>query len=217
MHLSLCAFWSSSLDSAAVYQFPVVCLYLRWRMWESSMVRWPRRRVCCCVDRPSLEMAQTRASITESSRRSSLFLLSSSSAVWGELVHKSERQHSSLLAGETTQICTFSGGYQELLFQMFLDFVCVFIVSCCELLEYLLHSTIWKWGLNEQEFIGNLAIFIRSSRNVRFSYYNQNDSTSGDHERVWFNLTTANLTEIEPFAFETPDIDQSCGQREILV
>lgn len=64
-------------------------LYLTWRMWESSMVRCPRRRVCCWVVRPSLEMAQTRASITESSRRSSLFLLSSSSAVSGEFVHRS--------------------------------------------------------------------------------------------------------------------------------
>lgn len=93
----LCLF-PSSHKTATLFNGAVWCvnacrlrMYLRWRMWESSMVRWPRRRVCCCVDRPSLEMAQTRASITESSRRSSLFLLSSSSAVWGELVHKSER------------------------------------------------------------------------------------------------------------------------------
>lgn len=63
--------------------------YLTWRMWESSIVRWPRRSVCCWVVKPSLEMAQTSASITESSRRISLFLLSISSAVCGELVHRS--------------------------------------------------------------------------------------------------------------------------------
>lgn len=58
-------------------------------MWDSSMVRCPRRSVCCCELRPSLEMAQTSASITESSSRSSLDLLSSSSAVCGDVEHRS--------------------------------------------------------------------------------------------------------------------------------
>lgn len=58
-------------------------------MWDSSMVRWPRRSVCCRVLRPSLEMAQTSASITESSSRSSLVRLASSSAVWGDVEHRS--------------------------------------------------------------------------------------------------------------------------------
>lgn len=52
-------------------------------------MRCPSRSVCCWELRPSLEMTQTSASITESSRRSSRDLLASSSAVWGDAEHRS--------------------------------------------------------------------------------------------------------------------------------
>lgn len=80
---------TAECSSAACVSLRGLLTHLTWRMWESSSVRCPRRSVCCCVDRPSLEMAQTRASMTESSSRSSLLRLSSSSAVWGELVQRS--------------------------------------------------------------------------------------------------------------------------------
>lgn len=69
------------------------CLYLRCLIWESSMSRWASLVERCWKLRPVLEMAHTRASVTESSIHSSFDRLCSSSPPSDELRHMSAMTH----------------------------------------------------------------------------------------------------------------------------